>query len=509
MSCFLFVLGQVALSLPWGDLRTQTFWTLHGAELRKSSAYNSPYAYTLLLNGADKMGRPYQSENPRLSGWGDSAVCGCIRMDSIGPAYVIFAYQAGGKMDPPETDDTLTLWAMDRAGQWHPLWQAVGRGIPDSSFTTVSVLIDSSVWFHSCFRLKWTVWGSTYGAYDNWHVAYTVISRDTFYRRIAWATLPRTYDLRYGVWDWRYVPSDSVSAFIVGGGFRTEVEVEVRVGGRVLERRRQRVDSGEAEVKVRIPSLPGPGAYPVEWLLREEGDSLLLVDTLHLSEGRWGYDDGEMEGGYGLRQPNRGFCQVFTIDTVQRLARVGVRFFAIPTQYGKPFQLTIWDMERGMTPIYQKYERIFMDSAATWQWFEIDTPLVLRGDVGIGFVQADGQPLGIGWDASCPHGDRVQVESAGGWAPSRLEGCLMVQIETASPLTALAHADRWERRAYLRYRFGEAIILPSQLSAPVAIWGLDGRLIAIWQEGSVLLLPVGLYACIDQGGRVWHLHIEP
>lgn len=169
MSWMLTVWGQVVLSLPWGEPRTRDFWQLYGAELRKTSAYNAPHAYTLLLNGANQFGLPYQTDNPRLSGLGDSAVCGCIPLDSIGPVFISFAYQAGGRMEPPEIDDTLTLWGIDAAGEWRPLWQTQGTGIAETVFTAVNLFLEDAQWLHPCFRLKWTVWGSTYGAYDNWH----------------------------------------------------------------------------------------------------------------------------------------------------------------------------------------------------------------------------------------------------------------------------------------------------------------------------------------------------
>lgn len=510
MSFILLIFGQIAIGLPWGEPRSRTFWELYGAELRKTSAYNAPHAYTLLLNGANTYGLPYQTENPRLSGWGDSTVSGCIRMDSIGLAYVSFAYQRGGRMEPPEADDTLTLWGLDADGAWVPLWQAQGTGMPETTFTTVHLLLQENRWFHPCFRLKWTVWGSTYGAYDNWHIAYTLIQRDTLPLYPVWGSLPRIYDEKYGIWGTNYAPG-AVSATVIGDSV-LEVGSVVRLAGQEL-RRRQSIPPPRGEtLSIQLPPGMPPGRYPVEWHLswgNLPADSLHLIDTLVVEQNIWGYDDGEMEAGYGLLQLNRAFCQVFYIDTVQRLRRVGVRFFAVPTQYGKPFQLGVWNMAEGTRPLYLKFERILMDSVGGWQWFEIDTFLTIQGEIGVGFIQADNQPLAVGWDASCVGFSRVRIESAGGWVPSQIEGCMMVRIELTFPVAALYTAASECASSTVWGRAGEPLTFPPEATAPITIWGADGRLIERAAMGTVTLTVPGLYIGTDTRGRGWRLLIMP
>lgn len=82
-------------------------------------------------------------------------------------------------MDPPEADDTLSLWGLTVEGTWERLWHTEGSLRTDSAFTVVYVPLAEPKWFHPCLRLKWTTWGSTYGAYDNWFIAYTYVQRDT------------------------------------------------------------------------------------------------------------------------------------------------------------------------------------------------------------------------------------------------------------------------------------------------------------------------------------------
>ncbi|MCX7764156.1 MAG: hypothetical protein N2253_04585 [Bacteroidia bacterium] len=509
MSWALLVLGQIAASLPWGDVRSRAFWQLYGAELRKTSAYNAPYAYTLLLNGADVRGLPYQADNPQLRGFADSAVCGCIRMDSVGPAYLSFAYQRGGRMDAPEADDTLMLWGLNAQGEWVPLWQIQGTGMSETTFTSVTLFLSEPQWLHPCFRLKWTAWGSTYGAYDNWHIAYTIINRDSSASLPAYVRLPRIYDKVYGTWGLSYVPQDSVLA-VVRGDLGSDTEVEVRLLGQSIFRKRLSSGGMQETIWVRIPPVPLPGSHPIVWILKWGSllqDSLVFPDTLRLEESVWGYDDGEMEAGYGLLQANRPFYQEFQLDSAYRISRVGVRFFAVPTQYGKPFQLGIWDAAGGNRLLYLKYERISGDSVEKWQWFRIDTPLIVQGKVGVGFIQADGQPLAVGWDANCTAA--VFVEGYRGWTPSQIVGCMMLRIELLREASALemAKASAGERVKVLR--IGERLTFPEGWVFPGAIWSMEGRLIQRLEREDIVFWSPGVYICTDGVGRVLRLHVIP
>ncbi|MEN3040010.1 MAG: hypothetical protein ABDH66_00515 [Bacteroidia bacterium] len=510
MTILLFVLCQVGGNRQWGEVSSRNFWQLYGAEFRKTSARQAPHAYALLLNGADKWGMPYQTENPRLSGWGDSVVSGCIRMDSIGPAYLSFAYQRGGYMEPPESDDTLILWGLNADGRWIPLWRIEGTGTADTAFEVVHLWLSDPQWLHPCFSLKWSVWGSTYGAYDNWFIGYTIIQRDTQPLLPVWTQLPRIYDRRYSVWPYAYMLRDSVVASVAGDGI-TPIIAEVRIDGRVIRRINRAFSPDGDSLRIYVPPASAAGRFPIHWVLYRGQtllDSIVLVDTLILSERTWGYDDGEMEAGYGLLQPNRAFCQTFEIDTPQRLWRVGVRFFPLPTQYGKPFQLGIWDItNQAFTPLYIAFERVALDTTDGWQWFELDTSVVVRGKICIGFIQVDNQPLGIGWDANCGT-TTVRIQSGGQWGFSELQGCMMVRIELAPIIASLANIPvRGQSRTIIGQR-GEPIILPSELKLPLRVWDMMGRELLfeaeLWHG-----LSAGMYVGMDMAGQPWRLIIVP
>ncbi|MCS7297423.1 MAG: hypothetical protein RMK19_08970 [Bacteroidia bacterium] len=500
---------QAALSLQWGEPRSQAFWQLYGAELRKTSAYEAPHAYTLLLNGADAYGLPYQTTNSRESEWGDSAICDCIRMDSIGPAMVSFAYQRGGLMEPPEADDTLMLWGLTATGEWRLLWHTQGTGLADSSFTVVQLFLQDSIWFHPCFRLKWSTWGSTYGGYDNWHIGYTFIATDTIAATPYWKRLPRIYDKTYGRWGPTYTPLDSVCGIIkISDSIPTVVEV--RVDRRVIF---TQTYQGVGEFQVCLPPFRflGRGIYSIEWIWHRfaTADSGILLDTLVLEGNQWGYDDEEMETGYGLRQAGRAFLQVFRLDTPQLIKRIGVQFFPLPTQYGKPFQLGVWDINQGTTPLYLKIERVLVDSTNSWQWYEVDTPLVIGGQVGLGFIQLDGQPLGVGWDASCAIDSAVRLEFSGGWTPSEIKGCMMVRVELGSVETALSFPSPPKRSHLIVGQAGELLSFPKGACPPLMIWDTRGQFIALWSEGDIEAPLAGMYICTDTRGQVWRLVVRP
>ncbi|MCS6895417.1 MAG: hypothetical protein NZZ60_04620 [Bacteroidia bacterium] len=510
MIALLFVFSQVALNRQWGDVKSQGFWRLYGAELRKTSAYNAPHAYALLLNGASRFDLPYQSDNPRLSGWGDSVVSGCIRMDSIGPAYLSFAYQRGGYMEPPENDDTLILWGLNANGQWLPLWRTEGTGIAETTFSVVHLFIEDAQWLHPCFTLKWTVWGSTYGAYDNWFVGYTIIRRDTQSILPVWVQLPRIYDAVYAVWPYTYSVFDSVSARVAGDGM-TPFRTEVFMNGQYILRTARIFSPGGDTIRVRIPVINSPGRFPVRWALyggMVSIDSFVVTDTLIIGEDVWGFDDGEMESGYGLLQANRPFCQSFRIDTPHRLKSIGVKFFPLPAQYGKPFQLGVWDPSGNASgPLYLKFQRIISDTTSDWQWFDLDTSIVVRGEICVGLVQLEAQPLGVGWDMNCGT-TSVKVQSSGGWIPSELRGCMMIRVKLEPAVASLPSVSERHIHSTIVGRAGQEIAIPSEARLPLRVWNMVGAESFLNQASMTIPTP-GVYVCVDAAGQVWRLIIVP
>ncbi|MCX7606192.1 MAG: hypothetical protein N2170_02845 [Bacteroidia bacterium] len=511
---YLFLLwAQVFLGTEWGE-RSPAKWVFYGAEIRKTSAYQAPRAYALLLNGAQQSGLPYQTDDTRLQSWGDSALTDCIDVYGAAPLCVSFAYQRGGLMDPPEADDTLMLWGLSAQGSWEPLWYTVGTSRPDTAFTVVHLFLFDPQWYHSCFRLKWAVWGSTYGAYDNWLIAYTYIRSDTTEKEIFWKQLPRVYGGRFSAWPFFFSPNDSGYALVQGraGLF---AEAEVWMGGQLLKSWSGTCSGGGDSVWVSPPTVSVPGTYPIRWSIRTPtGYTVSLWDTFKSGVSEWAYDDGEMETGYGLRQAGRPFCQVFDIDTPQIIERVGVRFFPLPTQYGKPFQLGIWRMEEGISPVYVKFERVLVDSMGGLVWYTIDTPLVLQGKVGVGFIQADAQPLGVGWDASCPGQGRVWLDAAGSWTPSQLSGCLMVRIATQVASLSLLAGEPSKGWSLVPSTppAGGKVLIQGHRRGSLRIWDIQGRCVAVWgadQTEGMAPTVAGLYVCVDEEGRFARLFVTP
>ncbi|RMF49183.1 MAG: hypothetical protein D6750_06470 [Bacteroidetes bacterium] len=495
------------LTTEWGEIPSA--WTLYGAEIRKTSAYRAPRAFCLVLNGADRFGLPYQSENPRLSGYADSAQSPCIALSQL-PVWVSFAYQRGGLMDPPETDDTLSLWGLTQNGEWRLLWQTTGSLGPDSAFTTVHLRLEDPAFQHSCFRLKWTNWGSTYGLYDNWLIAYTYVQSDTLLQRPVWQHLPRIYDREYGTWPSALTPRDSLTATLLAPT-SLPVQAQLRINSMPYATA-ARLASGGVDT-VRWGPLPPmtAGTYALTWSLATpmRADSLVLTDTLRVTASTWGYDDGEMESGYGLREVDRAFCQVFSLDTPTAITRIGVRFFPVPTQYGKPFRIGVWKLSEGTTPLYLQFARVQVDSLGGFTWYALDTPVVASGQVGVGFIQADAQPLGVGWDATYEGPSRVYVQRGFDWVPSQLQGCLLVRIETGSAILSLSQAEGpspW--RLYPSVvEAGQPLRLEGQPSWPIQVWDGQGNSVALWAHPEQCQAPLvgGLYVCRDHQGRVQRL----
>jgi hypothetical protein len=122
MSMGAWVLLQVWLGGSWGV--GGPAWQSYGTQLRKSSGLNAPRALVQVLNGADSKDFPYQTDNPRAAGWGDSLVSPCLNTENAPKLYVHFAYQRGGLMDPPKVTIPYAY------GDFGPMAPGKSCGIP-------------------------------------------------------------------------------------------------------------------------------------------------------------------------------------------------------------------------------------------------------------------------------------------------------------------------------------------------------------------------------------------
>ncbi len=512
MSLWGLIALQVWLGGSWG--MPGPSWQSHGTQLRKSSAIKAPRAFVMVFNGADARGFPYQIDNPRAADWTDSLLSPCLNTENAPVIYVHFAYQRGGLMDAPEASDTLRLWGLRNDGTWQVLWDTVGTAQADTAFWERTLRLEDTLWRHGCFRLRWAAHGSTYGAYDNWLLAYTAVTADSLLREAYWQSIPRTYWGRYGI-----VPPylaervrDSLLTAVTGlPGM--EVLLTHRRSDDTLTRR---VTLSGIVTEVRWPPLQGP--FPdtlsrIEMLYGASPTNELWPDTTAV--GPWiGYDDGEMEQGYGLSVANRAFIQVFELDSFVALDRVAIQFFPVPTQVGKPFQLGVWLLDEKADPVYLRFHRVRLDSTAGgFMDYPLDTVLWVRGQVGIGFIQADNQPLGVGWDGSY-EGAVVYRDSGGVWVPSRKQGCLMVRLglipqRLLGLVGGLSRVPGWWL-APVPVSAGSTVQVGGLYTGELSLWNLEGRLLGKISGRTFQAPPeAGMYFVKDAQGRTQKLLVFP
>lgn len=513
MSIWGLIALQVWLGGSWGMPGPP--WQSYGTQLRKSSAIKAPRAFVMVLNGADARGFPYLPDNPRAADWTDSLLSPCLNTENAPVIYVHFAYQRGGLMDAPEANDTLRLWGLRRDGVWQALWDTVGTGQTDTAFQERTLRLQDRIWRHGCFRLRWAVYGSTYGAYDNWLLAYTAVTADSLLEGAYWRSIPRTCWGRYGI-----VPGylaerirDSLVTTLTGPPGVEVLLTHRRPDGTFT----QRITLSGTVTEVRWPSLSGP--FPdtlsrIEMLYEASPMNEVWPDTTAV--GPWmGYDDGEMEQGYGLSVSNRAFIQVFELDSLVALDRVAIQFFPLPTQVGKPFQLGVWLLDEGTEPVYLRFQRVKLDSTGGgFVEYPLDTVLWVRGRVGIGFIQADNQPLGVGWDGSYMGGPVVFRDSGGVWVPSRKQGCLMVRLglipQRLLGLTSVQTQMPGWWLAPVPVSVGAAMQVGGQYAGELSLWNLQGVMLEKI-SGRTFQAPTeaGMYLVRDAQGRTRKLLVLP
>ncbi len=99
-----------------------------------------------------------------------------INLDSLGSAYLLFYYQAGGLGDNPQSEDSLVLEflaGVDTLGL--PVWQHIWSVSVDSIqeyFQRVEIIIVDTNYLHAAFQFRFRNKATLSGNYDHWHIDY-------------------------------------------------------------------------------------------------------------------------------------------------------------------------------------------------------------------------------------------------------------------------------------------------------------------------------------------------
>jgi len=142
---------------------------------------NPPTIGCITFDGLNKFGMPYNFSAPTTYGSADTVTSKPINLNySSNPGvYMMFYYQAKGRGNDPEFEDSLRLEFRTPKKNWTRVWGKTGYNPgTDTNFVKVILNINDTAYLKNAFQFRFRNNSSLSGNLDHWNVDYILISAD-------------------------------------------------------------------------------------------------------------------------------------------------------------------------------------------------------------------------------------------------------------------------------------------------------------------------------------------
>ncbi|MBX3102890.1 MAG: T9SS type A sorting domain-containing protein [Bacteroidetes bacterium] len=468
------------------DTDSLLFWKSKTVARTLSVAIDPPDYGVFTFDGLNGIGQPYSTV--LSSGPADSLVSHFIVLhpDSLYPngmgapraiepadsLYFTFFFQAGGRADFPEVQDSLVLYFRDSTHtgptRWIPVWAMSSFDenndpLDPERFYQAIVPIDDPRFFHEQFQFKFQNKANLNGLYDVWHVDRIFIysgattSNPFLFRDIgvsgvtrrirgvytqlpveaaAQVTAQEPFSARLfnlSIFDATSIPVTFSATDLINGQSQTEPP--------------QLTDIPQQQgMTVTLPGAPFPAVTDSARLRFRVYTSLNSFNQISLNDtldfiapldSLLAVDDGEADTGFGLNTTFRQqFGQKFVLpsppDTLQAVWMSFLPRYNVPS--GKGFELVIWNA-RAYHPDSVLHKQLAnADQGETHNHFArfiLNPPLILPDSFIVGIRQFDNIPINLGVDKDFDYNrnGHIVYDNLGQWLVAPFEGTLMIRLE--------------------------------------------------------------------------------
>lgn len=470
---------------------TLRWFSNRGVQLNRSSAIDPPDFGVAVFDGAADDGRGWLLLPIAVTDGADTLTSHAFDLRSYALADSLrlsFWYQGGGRMERPDTVDSLILEFRDSVGDFRRVWASAE--VDTSRFRYASIPLEDSLFLHRRFQFRLRNIATRNGPFDQWFVDHIWLAAG----RSAGDSLPvdrAVVGLKRGLlWPYTALPRRVLNGLMYN---KDSIVVELRSTDSLEQNSRLHVmlsdpTGGVGLIDVRRDSVVLPPLAdqqkavrfddPTRWtyaqnsMLRHtayldssERDRYRRNDTLRLdfrADTLYALDDGEAESWYGVTNPGAPFAQMFYCEQPERLQAVWLTFVPRETVYDTAltFNLGIWSfrvdtirkvgvflrdsifLDTIITPVYLSgiedtvrygpvpnfFRRYAFDAAAV-----ADGLTTVQGYFLVGLIQRQGIPIGVGYDLNANSAQRIvfQVRPQV-WAATAGTGTLMIRPEVAN-----------------------------------------------------------------------------
>lgn len=459
---------------------TNSRWIDSRAYINTSYGINPPTIGVATFDGLDANGYPYDFSTAFTYGEADFLTSKPIHLgtdetnfpygvaDSI---YLSFYYQAKGRGNEPETEDSLVLqfWSpVDMT--WTSVWNTAGQPL-DSNFKQVMVPIKDNKYFANGFQFRFKNYASLSGSFDHWHIDYVYIEEsrfagDTNRDDVAFTEPITTLLDDYTAMPWRHYKWDvaNFTATSVTTDQKNLSNVGKLIGDNVMDIYYQ----GTLDTTIVNPNTPSVNAntaftttfdlagnsfvfdttvndtcaiFEIKVRHTTTPDRCRSNDTLIFNQvftDYYAYDDGTAEAAYGvagLGGINPKIASEFELLQPDTLKSLYIHFSpSANDRSSTPVIMSVWALGSGGKPGNLIYENISFSSPQYnigvngFQEYLFDDKIALpAGKYFVGWSQTTADIINVGYDLNRNSNLRTYANYTGAWQQSGLGGTLMIR----------------------------------------------------------------------------------
>ena len=443
-----------------------SFWADHKVMVNHTKGIGMITIGVATFDGLDEKGEPYHP-NKITTDTCDILTSRFINLETRSNVFLSFYYQAGGYGEPPETNDSLTLYFWSPSDStWHWAWGVTGSGNVSQPFRQVVLPIDQIKFLQKGFRFRFISYGAPSGAFDEWHLDYvrldanrnindTLISDPSFTRAHPGILSGNFSAIPWWVFNNNLIRDNVIHRYRKNGpaGTQNLVLAQYRAfynnnliaagnGNPSLDD----IHPYNTEIEFVQPFV-NPIAIPgnqtnefsilVESFFAGANAGILRNDTVrHIQEFRnfYSYDDGSAERAFGIiDQPGAITLINFTPLAPDTLVGIYLNFvYAGVNAAENDFKIVVYQNNQGV-PGAKLYESpnwlkpFYPPIYQTFVEYPLSEALFINTPVFIGIKQRTIQPLNIGFDLHSPQRHLLVFGDGANWFQSIFEGSLMLR----------------------------------------------------------------------------------
>ncbi len=386
--------------------------------------------------------------------------------------YLSFYYQAEGRGDAPEANDSLSVdFYKPNQKKWEKVWGRKGYNPSgaDSLFHLVMIPILDTAYFDSLFQFRFRNRATLSGSLDHWHVDYIYLDKnrsaaDSIMEDNAFQYMSTPFLKNYSTMPFRqYISSEMASTtgnyirnnFTTGKNLFYNYYVHDMLGAMTYS-----YNGGSANippyatsgihsapqhsnppVSFAFPAMTDMGIYTIKHVISSNPDLQRQNDTILQTQrfsDYYAYDDGSAEVGYYNNTYGAKNAVRYTLNAPDTLR--ALRIYFDPVTDGQniinsTFNIMVWnDGTNGPgSLIYsdstnnESHPMYLQGGHNLMPIYPLSQCLLLSpGTYYFGIKQKSNRPLNVGFDKNTDHSSAFYYDIGNGWVQSAIKGSIMI-----------------------------------------------------------------------------------